>query len=107
MSIFEWPLKTGVVLLNVVTLFKQRLYLLNYLHGLNLIILFYFLDDYAVPDVTKSAMMVTFCQTNGQTNNLDKPPPRYDALYAASDLLHTQVPNIPSLQVRFSQHFNN
>ena len=65
------------------------------------LIFFYFdfLDDYAIPDVTKSALRVTLPQTKGQTNNLDKPPPKYDALYAAADLLHTQVPNIPSLQV--------
>ena len=56
-------------------------------------------DDYAVPDVTKSAVMVTFSKGNGAVNNLDKSPPRYDALYAAADLLNTQVPNIPSLQV--------
>ena len=55
-----------------------------------------FSDDYAIPDVTKSALRVALPPT---TNNLDKPPPRYDALYAAADLLHTQVPNIPSLQV--------
>ncbi|XP_060568276.1 discoidin domain-containing receptor 2-like [Ruditapes philippinarum] len=58
-------------------------------------------QDYAVPDVTKSALMVTFPhsrQNNSQTNNLDKPPPQYDALYAASDIINSQVPNIPSLQ---------
>ncbi|KAH3794423.1 hypothetical protein DPMN_147956 [Dreissena polymorpha] len=53
-------------------------------------------QDYAVPDVTKSALM-TFPQARKQ-NNLDKPPPRYDALYAAADIVSTQVPNIPSLQ---------
>lgn len=60
-----------------------------------------FSDDYAIPDVTKSALRVALPPASGQTNNLDKPPPKYDALYAAADLLHTQVPNIPSLQVRF------
>jgi len=59
-------------------------------------------QDYAVPDVTKSALK-TFPQvrpTNlSQTNNLDKPPPTYDALYAASDIINSQVLNIPSLQV--------
>ncbi|XP_053381062.1 discoidin domain-containing receptor 2-like isoform X2 [Mercenaria mercenaria] len=58
-------------------------------------------QDYAVPDVTKSALMVTFPHSrpnNTQTNNLDKPPPQYDALYAASDIINSQVPNIPSLQ---------
>ena len=58
-------------------------------------------QDYAVPDVTKSALMVTFPQTrlvNGH-NNLDKPPPTYDALYAAADIINTQAPNIPTLQV--------
>ncbi|XP_052219527.1 discoidin domain-containing receptor 2-like [Dreissena polymorpha] len=53
-------------------------------------------QDYAVPDVTKSALM-TFPQARKQ-NNLDKPPPQYDALYAAADIVSTQVPNIPSLQ---------
>ena len=43
--------------------------------------------------------MVTLPPSTKGQNNLDKPPPKYDALYAASDLLHTQVPNIPSLQV--------
>ncbi|KAL3871566.1 hypothetical protein ACJMK2_039557 [Sinanodonta woodiana] len=62
--------------------------------------------DYAIPDVTKSALVValpplrsalhTPVRPNG-TNALDKPP-TYDALYAASDVLSTQVPNIPSLQ---------
>ncbi|XP_052224230.1 discoidin domain-containing receptor 2-like [Dreissena polymorpha] len=53
-------------------------------------------QDYAVPDVTKSALM-TFPQVRKQ-NNLDKPSPQYDALYAAADIVSTQVPNIPSLQ---------
>ena len=59
-------------------------------------------QDYAVPDVTKSALMVTFPQArvNIQPNNLDKPPPTYDALYAASDIVNAHAPNIPSLQVR-------
>lgn len=61
-------------------------------------------QDYAVPDVTKSALMVTFPSTRqpsnqSQPNNLDKTPPTYDALYAAADIISSQVPNIPSLQV--------
>ncbi|KAH3800278.1 hypothetical protein DPMN_153911 [Dreissena polymorpha] len=40
---------------------------------------------------------MTFPQVRKQ-NNLDKPSPQYDALYAAADIVSTQVPNIPSLQ---------
>ncbi|XP_069120897.1 discoidin domain-containing receptor 2-like isoform X1 [Argopecten irradians] len=73
--------------------------------------------DYAVPDVTKSALVVALPPQPPQpplrsnatpksaggtpslmTNSLDKPP-TYDALYAAADVINNmQVPNIPSLQ---------
>ncbi|CAC5363993.1 DDR2 [Mytilus coruscus] len=72
-----------------------------------------FSRDYAIPDVTKSALVValppqppqpplrgTPNPTQGQPiliNSLDKPP-TYDALYAAADVINVQVPNIPSLQ---------
>ncbi|XP_061189054.1 discoidin domain-containing receptor 2-like isoform X3 [Saccostrea echinata] len=69
--------------------------------------------DYAVPDVTKSALIVALpphTQTpirvspanNGtpimMTNSLSEKPPTYDALYAAADIVHVNVPNIPNLQ---------
>ena len=73
--------------------------------------------DYAVPDVTKSALVVnlpprpprggasgtgtgTGNGTTGTTgtNGLDKPPPNYDALYAAADIVNAPASNIPSLQ---------
>ncbi|XP_048779029.2 discoidin domain-containing receptor 2-like isoform X2 [Ostrea edulis] len=69
--------------------------------------------DYAVPDVTKSALVVALpphTQTpirvspanNGtpimMTNSLSEKPPTYDALYAAADIVHVNVPNIPNLQ---------
>ncbi|KAJ8300153.1 hypothetical protein KUTeg_021672 [Tegillarca granosa] len=67
--------------------------------------------DYAVPDVTKSALIVALppqpptrvTPTSKQStpgvmmNSLDKPP-TYDALYAAADVINVQVPNIPSFQ---------
>lgn len=69
--------------------------------------------DYAVPDVTKSALVVALPPQPPQPplrstpvpsqgtpmliNALDKPP-TYDALYAAADVINVQVPNIPSLQ---------
>lgn len=69
--------------------------------------------DYAVPDVTKSALVVALPPQPPQPpnrgtlnpaqsqplmmNSLDKPP-TYDALYAAADVINVQVPNIPSLQ---------
>lgn len=63
--------------------------------------------DYAVPDVTKSAMNAAILpmyppQTllRGQViNQLDMPPPAYDPLYAASDVVSAQGLNIPNLQV--------
>ena len=75
----------------------------------------YFPDsrDYAVPDVTKSALIVALpphTQTpirvspanNGTpimiNNCLSEKPPTYDALYAAADIVHVNVPNIPNLQ---------
>jgi len=69
--------------------------------------------DYAVPDVTKSALIVALpphTQTpirvspanNGTpimiNNCLSEKPPTYDALYAAADIVHVNVPNIPNLQ---------
>lgn len=69
--------------------------------------------DYAVPDVTKSALIVALpphTQTpirvspanNGtpimMNNCLSEKPPTYDALYAAADIVHVNVPNIPNLQ---------
>lgn len=32
------------------------------------------------------------------TNSLSEKPPTYDALYAAADIVHVNVPNIPNLQ---------
>ncbi|KAL3871564.1 hypothetical protein ACJMK2_039555, partial [Sinanodonta woodiana] len=60
-------------------------------------------QDYAIPDVTKSALHVEIPpQTlmRGQQNGLIAldHPPTYDALYAAADVINSQVPNIPSLQ---------
>ncbi|KAK3088243.1 hypothetical protein FSP39_016545 [Pinctada imbricata] len=70
--------------------------------------------DYAVPDVTQSALVVALppqpqppfrnTPTPKQgtpiimTNSLSDKPPTYDALYAAADVINVQVPNIPSLQ---------
>ena len=56
--------------------------------------------DYAVPDVTKSALVVNLPPRppRGATNALDKPPPNYDALYAAADIVNAPASNIPSLQ---------
>ncbi|KAL5012628.1 hypothetical protein ScPMuIL_011179 [Solemya velum] len=64
--------------------------------------------DYAVPDVTKSSLIVALppqrvpappvrAGSTLSTNTIDKPP-TYDALYAAADVVNVQVPNIPSLQ---------
>ena len=63
--------------------------------------------DYAVPDVTKSALVVNLppraarppmslpaVQVGGV---LDKPP-NYDALYAAADIVNVHGANVPSLQ---------
>ena len=65
--------------------------------------------DYAVPDVTKSALVVALPPiyppqppVRGQASILgavDTPPPTYDALYAAADVINAQGLNIPSLQV--------
>jgi discoidin domain receptor family protein 2 len=60
--------------------------------------------DYAVPDVTKSSLVVALPPTPRATptpvppvrvpsNALDKPP-TYDALYAAADIVNVVVPNI-------------
>lgn len=57
--------------------------------------------DYAVPDVTKSALVVNLPPRpprNGSAGILDKPPPNYDALYAAADIVNAPASNIPSLQ---------
>ncbi|KAK7504484.1 hypothetical protein BaRGS_00004350, partial [Batillaria attramentaria] len=57
--------------------------------------------DYAVPDVTKSALVVNLPPRpprNGSASILDKPPPNYDALYAAADIVNAPASNIPSLQ---------
>ncbi|PVD21718.1 hypothetical protein C0Q70_17518 [Pomacea canaliculata] len=55
--------------------------------------------DYAVPDVTKSALVVNLPpRPPRSTNPLDKPPPNYDALYAAADIVNAPASNIPSLQ---------
>ena len=65
--------------------------------------------DYAVPDVTKSALVVALppiyppqppvrVQSN-LIGAVDTPPPSYDALYAAADVINAQGLNIPSLQV--------
>lgn len=58
------------------------------------------LRDYAVPDVTKSALVVNLPPRppRGTANVLDKPPPNYDALYAAADIVNAPASNIPSLQ---------
>ena len=88
-------------------------------HKLLIYIYFYIIldsRDYAVPDVTKSALVVALPPQPPQPpqppiritanpaqgvpmmiNSLDKPP-TYDALYAAADVINVQVPNIPSLQ---------
>lgn len=69
------------------------------------------LDDFkpplivALPPVTSPVTPVTSSQhstfksknQNASLNALDKPP-NYDALYAASDVISSGVPNIPSLQ---------
>lgn len=69
------------------------------------------LDDFkpplivALPPVTSPVTPVTSSQhstfkskkQNTSLNALDKPP-NYDALYAASDVINSCVPNIPSLQ---------
>ncbi|XP_052259022.1 discoidin domain-containing receptor 2-like isoform X2 [Dreissena polymorpha] len=63
--------------------------------------------DYAVPDVTKSALKVALPpiyppqvpKLRGMVlNQLDLTPPNYDALYAAADVVHQQSLNIPNLQ---------
>ncbi|WAR31293.1 DDRA-like protein [Mya arenaria] len=63
--------------------------------------------DYAVPDVTKSALKVALPPVyppqvptlRGATlNQLDLAPPTYDALYAAADVVNHQGLNIPNLQ---------
>lgn len=56
--------------------------------------------DYAVPDVTKSALVVNLPPRppRGASGALDKPPPNYDALYAAADIVNAPASNIPSLQ---------
>lgn len=63
--------------------------------------------DYAVPDVTKSALNAAMlpiyppqASLRGQTlNQLDMAPPAYDPLYAAADVVSSQGLNIPNLQV--------
>ncbi|XP_060568273.1 discoidin domain-containing receptor 2-like isoform X2 [Ruditapes philippinarum] len=62
--------------------------------------------DYAVPDVTKSALKVALPPIYPPQppvrvqplNQLDLPPPTYDALYAAADIVNSQGLNIPNLQ---------
>ncbi|XP_053381060.1 discoidin domain-containing receptor 2-like isoform X2 [Mercenaria mercenaria] len=62
--------------------------------------------DYAVPDVTKSALKVALPPIYPPQppvrvqplNQLDLPPPTYDALYAAADVVNSQGLNIPNLQ---------
>ncbi|XP_046560812.1 discoidin domain-containing receptor 2-like [Haliotis rubra] len=61
--------------------------------------------DYAVPDITKSALVVNLpprpprppMLLPAMNGSLDKPP-NYDALYAAADIVNVHGPNIPSLQ---------
>ena len=74
--------------------------------------------DYAVPDVTKSALNAALLPIyppvstlRGHVlNQLDIPPP-YDPLYAASDVVSAQGLNIPNLQVSrwcyIHSHINN
>ena len=76
----------------------------------NIILLSCFPDmrDYAVPDVTKSALVVSLppiyppqppIRGQGLMNPLDLAPPTYDALYAAADVVSSHALNIPNLQV--------
>ena len=67
--------------------------------------------DYAVPDVTKSALKVALPPVlPPQVPRLDLAPPTYDALYAAADVVSQQNQlNIPNLQVTMaleSKHDN-
>ena len=78
-------------------------------HYFHIIIIIADSRDYAVPDVTKSALVVALPPIyppqpplRGQsslTGAVDIPPPTYDALYAAADVINAQGLNIPSLQV--------
>jgi hypothetical protein len=56
--------------------------------------------DYAVPDITKSALVVNLpprVPTPNQLALVDKPP-NYDVLYAAADIVNLHGRSIPSMQ---------
>ncbi|CAG5136400.1 unnamed protein product, partial [Candidula unifasciata] len=56
--------------------------------------------DYAVPDITKSALVVDLPPRVSSPNQItggDKPP-NYDALYAAADIVNVHGTSIPSMQ---------
>ncbi|XP_035829229.1 discoidin domain-containing receptor 2, partial [Aplysia californica] len=56
--------------------------------------------DYAVPDITKSALVVNLPPRGSAPNKLslmDKPP-NYDALYAAADIVNVHGGSVPSMQ---------
>lgn len=56
--------------------------------------------DYAVPDITKSALVVNLPPRISAPNQLaimDKPP-NYDALYAAADIVNVHGGSVPSMQ---------
>ena len=88
------------------------MFVLDYFYKHNIIFIVCVITDsrdYAVPDVTKSALVVALPPIyppqppiRGQSSlksSVDTPPPTYDALYAAADVINAQGLNIPSLQV--------